>query len=117
LGTHPDRHEASEPRSTNESQDFALTSVLQKIGVQESDVDEIKVVGDVESYEKVMMQKCDEVIEEPGKAGWFVRELHNESDPVEFGSVGEATLLDLDDAYELKQKYPKFNFDFQKGEK
>jgi len=110
-----DRDKASEPSSTDESKEFALNAVLRKMELQRSDVDEIKVVDDLERDEKIVMQRCNDEIREPGKEGWFVREVHGEDDTVKFGSLGEAALLDLHEAYQLKKKYSQFDFDFRKG--
>ena len=112
-----DRDKASTPSSTGNSKKSALDGLLRKIGVSRTDVDKIKVVEDVTEYEKIMMQRCDKELKQPAKEGWFIREIENESESVEFGSVGEAALMELDESYRLKEKYPQYYFDFQKGEK
>lgn len=111
-----DRNAASTPSSTRNSKKSALASLLQKVGVSRTDVDKIEVVDDVAGYEKIMMQRCDKELEQPAKEGWFLGETENEAESVEFGSVGEAALLQLDEAYRLKEKYPQYNFDFQRGQ-
>jgi len=111
-----DRHKASNPSATGNTKDSALDSLFRLLDVSQSD-SQIKMVGDVASYEKIMMQRRDKDFRQPAKKGWFIEEVKNRSEPVEFGSVGEAALLDLDEGYRLKEKYPQYYFDFQKGEK
>jgi hypothetical protein len=111
-----DRNKASKPSITESAKDSALTALLQELDVSRSDVDDILFINDVSDYEKIIMRRCDQDVDEINE-GWFIREPKDKLGSVKFGSIGEATLLSLDEAYRLKEKYPSYDFDFKKGEK
>jgi hypothetical protein len=109
-----DVDQASLPKETGKSAEAAVGGLLKKLNLSRDDID-LREIEDVSAYQKVMLLRRDKPT--PQMEGYYVRDPDNRLDSIEIGRIGEAATLPLDEAYQVKEENPSFNFDFKVGEK
>ena len=104
-----DLDQASTPSHTAESKELAVYGLLQKLDDHRVDF-EFAEVEDTET--RVMLRRRDISSIGPME-GYFLKENADSRNPIDFGRIGDSALLTLEEAYDIKENYPKYDFKFE----